>query len=269
MIGAGRFSGRRVLAMMLRHLYVLRRSWPRLFEMAYWPTVQMVLWGFVTLFFRQHSSWVAQAVAVLITGALFWEVLFRSNLGVSVSFIEEMWSRNLAQIFISPLRPFELVVSLILMSLIRTLIGVVPAAVLALPFYDVWVFGMGLPMLAFFVNLLVMGWSIGLLISGLLLRFGLGVESLCWAGIFVVAPVSGVYYPIATLPAWLQPVSWTLPSAYVFEGMRAVLFENVFRFDLFAGAVLLNLAYLGLAAAFFLTMFRAARRHGLLMQQGE
>src|SRR5512144_1093433 len=88
------FSWRRVGALLLRHLYVLRRSWPRLLELAYWPTVQMVLWGFVTLFFVQHSTWVAQAAGVLISAVLLWGVLFRSNLGISVTFMEEMWARK-------------------------------------------------------------------------------------------------------------------------------------------------------------------------------
>ncbi len=263
------FSWRRISAMILRHLYVMRRSWPRLLELAYWPLFQMILWGFITVFFLSHSSWVAQAAGVLITAVLLWDVLFRANLGLSISFIEEMWSRNLGQLFVSPLRPYEMVASLVTMSLIRTLIGVIPAALLALPFYDVWVFGMGLPLLAFFTNLLIMGWSVGLLVSGLLLRFGLGVESLCWLGIFLFAPISGVYYPISVLPEWLQPVSWSLPSAYVFEGMRAVLFEETFRTDLFWSAVGLNLLYLGASTAFFLYMFRLARQRGLLLQQGE
>ncbi|MCG8508995.1 MAG: ABC transporter permease, partial [Rhodospirillales bacterium] len=108
--------------MILRHLYVLRRSWPRIIELAYWPTVQMILWGFITTFFLSHSSWVAQAAGVLISGVLLWDVLFRSNLGLSISFIEEMWSRNLGQLFVSPLRPYEMVASLTIMSAIRTLL---------------------------------------------------------------------------------------------------------------------------------------------------
>ena len=144
-----------------------------------------------------------------------------------------------------------------------------PAALLALPFYDVWVFSLGPALIAFFVNLLILGWCVGLIVSGLLLRYGLGVESLCWLGIFLLAPVSGVYYPIASLPEWLQPVSWSLPSAYVFEGMRGVLFDGVFRYDLFFGAVGLNALYFVLSAGFFLYMFRRARDCGLLLQQGE
>lgn len=262
-------SWRRVSAVLLRHLFVLRRSWPRLLELAYWPTVQMILWGFVTLFFLQHSSWVAQAAGVLISAVLLWDVLFRSNLGVSVTFMEEMWARNLGQMFVSPLRPLEMIGALTLMSLIRTVISVTPAALLALPLYDVWVFALGPSLIAFFVNLLVFGWSIGLIVSALVLRFGLGAESLAWVAIFAVAPVSGVYYPVATLPDWLQVVSWGLPSSFVFEGMRAVLFDNAFRYDLLAGAIGLNVVYLALSSALFLCMFRVARQRGLLLNQGE
>jgi len=262
-------SWRRMQAIILRHLYVLRRSWPRILELAYWPTVQMVLWGFVTTFFVQHSSWVAQAAGVLISAVLLWDVLFRSNLGVSLTFMEEMWARNLGQMFVSPLRAYEMVAALMIMSLIRTLISVTPAALLALPLYDIWVFSLGPPLISFFANLMIFGWSIGLIVSALVLRFGLGAESLAWVAIFAVAPLSGVYYPIDTLPGWLQPVAWALPSASVFEGMRAVLFDGTFRLDLLASAVGLNLLYLAGAAAFFLHMFRVARQRGLLLQQGE
>ncbi len=267
--GPGALSWRRMWAMILRHLYVLRRSWPRLFELAYWPMVQMVLWGFITTFFLEHSSWVVRAAGVLISAVLLWDVLFRANLGVCLTFIEEMWARNLGQLFVSPLRPLELVSSLLILSSIRTLISVAPAAVVALPLFDVWVFDLGLPLIAFFTNLLVMGWCIGLVASALVLRFGLGAESLCWLGIFLFAPMSGIYYPIDTLPGWLQPLAWALPSAYVFEGMRAVLFDGLFRLDYFFSAVALNGLYLFLTSALFLYMLRRARVLGLLLQQGE
>ncbi|HEX9701589.1 MAG TPA: ABC transporter permease [Rhodospirillales bacterium] len=263
------FSWRRVGAMLLRHLYVLRRSWPRILELAYWPTVQLVLWGFITTFFIQHSSWVAQAAGVLVSAVLLWDVLFRSNLGVSLSFIEEIWSRNLGHLFVSPLRPYELVASITIMGFLRTVVSIAPAALLAWPLFDVWVFGLGPPLIAFFANLLVMGWAIGLFSSAIVLRFGVAAENICWLGIFLLAPVSAVYYPVATLPGWLQGVAWALPSAYVFEGMRAVLYQNVFRGDLMLAAVLLNVLYLALAAGFFLWMCRVARIRGLLLRQGE
>ncbi|MBL8660153.1 MAG: ABC transporter permease [Rhodospirillales bacterium] len=264
-----RLAARRVYAIILRHLYVLRRSWPRILELTYWPTVQMILWGFVTMFFVQNSSWVAQATGVLISAVLLWDVLFRSNLGVSLSFMEEMWARNLGQLFVSPLRPIELAIALTVMSFIRALISVTPAALLALPLFDVWVFGLGLPLAAFFFNLIIFGWSIGLIVSALVLRLGLGAESLAWVAIFAMAPLSGIYYPIASLPAWLQPIAWALPSSSVFEGMRSVLFGHGFRFDLLASALALNAVYLAVAIAIFLFTIRVARERGLLLQQGE
>lgn len=263
------FSPRRILAMVLRYVYLLRGSWPRILELAYWPTVQMILWGFITQFFMTDSSVLGQAAGLLLSGVLLWDVLFRSQLGVSVVFFEEMHSRNLGHLFVSPLRPYELILALMTISLIRTLIGVGAAAALAVPFYGYSLLDLGLPLIGFFANLLVMGWAIGLLVAALVLRYGLGAESIAWVAIFAVAPVSGIYYPIATLPEWLQPVAWMLPSSYVFEGMRAVLLEQHIRLDLLLQAVLLNVAYLGVGIGVFLFAFQVARRRGLLFQAGE
>jgi ABC-2 type transport system permease protein len=263
------FSARRVGAMCLRHLYILKGSWPRVLEMAYWPAVNMVVWGFTSQFFSANSSWVAQAAGVLIGAVILWDVMFRGNLGVSLSFMEEMWSRNLGHLSVSPLRPYELVASLICMSLIRTLIGVLPAAVLAIPLYGYSIFTLGLPLIAFWANLMVTGWAIGLAVSALVLRFGLGAESLAWVLVFAVAPVAGIYYPVATLPAWLQPVAWALPPAHVFEGMRAVMFGHGFRADLLLTATALNALYLTVGVALFLRVYHTARIRGQLLNVGE
>jgi ABC-2 type transport system permease protein len=262
-------SATRVAALVLRHLYVLRGSWPRLFELAYWPTMQMIIWGFITVFLYTNSSWVARAFGVLLSAVMLWDVLFRGQLGFTLSFLEEMWARNLANLFVSPLRPIEHVLSLIAMSLIRTLLGVLPAALLAIPLYHFSIFSLGLPLLGFFVNLLVMSWAMGLPITALILRFGQGAENLAWFLIFMIAPVSAVYYPVTVLPAWLQHVAWALPSTYVFEGMRAVLIQHQLRLDLMLDAALLNLGYLAIGVVVYLYVFRLARRHGLLLQQGE
>lgn len=263
------FSAQRVGAMVLRYSYLMRHSWPRVLELAYWPTMQMILWGFINEFMRSQSSWVAQAAGMFIAAVLLWDVLFRGQLGVSVVFFEEMYSRNLGHLFVSPLRPYELVVALLTISLIRTLIGVGAAALLAIPLYHYSIFSLGLPLLAFFANLLIMGWAIGLMVVAMVMRYGLGAESLAWAVVFAVAPVSGVYYPISTLPSWLQPLAWALPSSHVFEGMRAVLIDGTVRYDLLLNAAILNLVYLSVGIATFLVVFRVARKRGLLLHIGE
>lgn len=128
---------------------------------------------------------------------------------------------------------------------------------------------MGLPLVAYFANLLVFGTAIGFAAAGLVLRYGLGAEGLAWAIIFVFAPLSAVYYPIATLSIWLQPVALALPSAHVLEGMRILVIDQVFRADHLIYAAGLNVIYLAIGMAVFLYAFRLARRHGLLLQMGE
>jgi ABC-2 type transport system permease protein len=260
---------RRIGAMVLRHLYLLRGSWPRVLEMAYWPVVSMVMWGFTSQFFIRHSDWVSQATGVLLGAVILWDVLFRGNLGVSLSFLEEMWSRNLGHLAVSPLRPHELVLAMLTMSLIRTMIGVLPAVLLAIPFYHYSLFSLGLPLLAFWTNLMVTGWAIGLGVAALILRLGVGAESMAWVVVFAIAPLAGIYYPIAVLPGWLRPIAWALPPAHVFEGMRSVMFGRGVRIDLLISASLLNLFYLSLSAVLFLYSFHVARRRGLLLDTGE
>jgi ABC-2 type transport system permease protein len=267
---ATREAARRIGAIVMRHVYVLRGSWPRLVELLYWPAVQVVLWGLITKFLVTESSLVAQASGLFLSAVLLWDTLFRCQLGVSLTFMEEMWARNLGHLFVSPLRPWELVTSMFAVSLIRTLIGVGGAALLAIPLYHFWIGGvLGPALLAFFVSMVVFGWALGLLISALVLRLGLGAESLAWGLIFLFQPISGVYYPVATLPGWLQPFAWLLPSAWVFEGMRGVLLHGRFDLGLLAGSVAANIGWLILSALAFVWLFRQSRERGLLLQVGE
>jgi ABC-2 type transport system permease protein len=264
-----RFSAGRVWAMLLRYLYLLRSSWPRTLELLYWPTLQMLIWGFMSQFLYANSSYVFRAFGVLLAAVMLWDVLFRGQLGLSMSFLEEMWARNLGHLFVTPLRPYEWVVSLLSMSLIRVLLGIVPAALLAIPFYHYSIFSMGLPLVAFFAVLLVMGWALGLAICGLILHQGMGAEGMAWTVVFTLSPISAVYYPVSILPGWLQHAAWALPSTYVFEGMRAVLFTEIFRADYFFAAAALDAIYLALGATVFFVAFHNARRRGALLQMGE
>jgi ABC-2 type transport system permease protein len=269
MSGPAVLAARRIYAMVLRHLYLLRKSWVRMVEMAYWPTMQMVLWGFIAKFLATNSSWVAQVPGVLVSALLLWEILFRGQLGLSLSFIEELYARNLGHLFASPLRPMELVAAMVCVSAVRTLIGVGTAAALAWVLYKTSIFGLGLPLVAFFTNLLLTGWGIGLMVSALVMRYGLAAENLAWGAIFVTAPISGIYYPISVLPGWLQSIAWWLPTSHVFEGMRGVLIESTFLWNEFWTAAALNVLFLAVGTGLFLASFNGARRRGMLVQIGE
>jgi ABC-2 type transport system permease protein len=263
------YSPRRVGAMILRYWYLLRSSWPRLLELVYWPAVQMMMWGFLQHYIDQNASFFARAGGTFIGAVLLWDILFRGQLGFSVSFLEEMWSRNMGNLMISPLRPGELIAALMAMSVVRLAIGMVPVSLLAIAFFGFNVWSMGLALAAFFANLILTSWAIGIFVSGLVLRNGLGAENLAWTIMFIFLPLTCVYYPVATLPSWLQAVAWTLPPTYVFEGMRTLLTERAFRADLMLEALALNAVFFALAVAAFLALLESARRNGSLLQAGE
>ena len=263
------FSLRRVGAMVLRHWYLLRHSWPRVLDLVYWPAVQMLMWGFLQTYLTSQAGLAAQAGGALIGAVLLWDILFRGQIGFSVSFLEEMWSRNLGNLLMTPLRPIELVVSLMAMSVIRVLIGLVPVTLLAIWFFGFNLWSLGLAVAAFFGNLILTSWTIGLISSALVLKKGLGAESLAWSLTFLLLPLTCVYYPVATLPDWLQWLALALPPTHVFEGLRGVLLRREFDAGAMATALALNALYLSAAGGFFALLLQSARRSGSLMQTGE
>jgi ABC-2 type transport system permease protein len=264
-----RVSAARVGAMMLRHFYLMRSSWPRLLELIYWPLVQMLMWGFLQTYLNQHSGFIAAAGGTLIGAILLWDVLIRGQLGLSVSFLEEMWSRNMANLLISPLRPGEFVAALMAMSLVRLVVSIVPVTLLAIWFFGFNLWSLGFGLAAFFANLLLSGWAVGIVVNGLILRNGLGAEGLAWTLMFLILPLCAVFYPVTVLPAFLQPVAWALPPTYVFEGMRAILIDHTFRVDLMVEALVINAGFITVAIFVFLRLVDSARRIGSLMAIGE
>jgi ABC-2 type transport system permease protein len=263
-------SARRIWGLMYRHLALYRRSWPRLLELVYWPILGICIWGFTTRFLAgRMGTGAAVAVSGLMGGVLLWEVCLRSQMGMAVSFLEELWSRNLGHVFVSPLRPWELVTALIGMSFIRMMIGVLPAIALAWALYAFNLFALGPVVVLFLINLMVMGWWVALGVVSLVLRHGAGAEPLAWSVLFGVMPFSAVFYPVSVLPTAVRPIALVLPSAHVFEGMRGVLLDNTIRWQELGWAGGLNLVWLGLATALFAWQFREARVRGALLSIGE
>jgi ABC-2 type transport system permease protein len=265
----GGISFNRISAMILRYWYLLLSSWPRLLELMYWPILQVITWGFLQSYIAQNANFFARAGGTLIGAVILWDILFRGQLGFSISFLEEMWARNLGNLMMSPLKPIEFLIALMAMSVIRLAIGVIPMTVLALFLFHFNVFALGLPLIAFFCNLIFTSWAVGIFVSGLVLRHGLGAESIVWTLMFALMPLACVYYPVHVLPLWLQYVSWSLPPTYVFEGMRALLIDHVFRADLMLSALVINAVLLLASFAAFLALLRSARRHGSLLGGGE
>jgi ABC-2 type transport system permease protein len=262
-------SWRRIGGMVRRHWYVIRSSGPRTAELIFWPLVSMLMWGFLQTHLAQTTSLALQAAGLFVGGVLLWDILVRSQLGFSVAFLEEIWARNLGHLMMSPLRPFELVASLMVVSLVKLTVAMVPVAVLAYLFFGFNLLSLGIAFAAFFANLVIVSWALGLVSVGAVLRWGMGAESVAWLIVFLILPISCVYYPVTTLPDWLQPLALALPSTYVFEGLRALVLEQTFRSDFMLRALALNLVYVSAGYGLFHVLLESARRNGTLVQMGE
>lgn len=263
-------SMERIYAMLLRHIYLLRGSWVRIFDIIYWPTVQMILWGFISQYLgQQNPNGLHQTIGVFLGAVLLWDTLMRVQIGMAFAYMEEIWSRNLGHLSVSPMRSYEWWGSMMLYSVIRMVVGMLPAILLAIPFYGFSLFDIGLPLLGFVFNLTMMGWWLGFLVAALLLRAGPGAEMVAWAGTFMLAPFCAIYYPIDVLPHGLQIVANLMPAAHVFEGLRDLVHDGVFDAGHMLRAFGLNIIYLLLSVWVLQRSFNHARNQGALFQTGE
>ncbi|MFZ4762532.1 MAG: ABC transporter permease [Alphaproteobacteria bacterium] len=260
----------RIQSMILRYCYLIRGSWPRMLEMMYWPAMNVLLWGMINGHFSQIANQTSGYIFTTLLGAaMLWDVLFRAQMGVSLSFLEELWSCNLAQLFISPLHPREWLISLAFISLIRSLVSLFPAIILAWLVYDYHFWSIGWGLTVFMLNMMLMGWWLGLLSMALILRYGMGAESVAWMLVVLLAPLSAIYYPFSAIPYWLQPVAALLPSPWIFENLRHVLAGQPIDSMLLLRATGLNIFYLFAGVLVFFRGFNGARIRGSLLQQGE
>ena len=259
----------RMYALSLRHIYLIKGSLPRILDLIYWPTIQIVLWGFISKFFTMHSEFYNHTVGIILSSAILYDFLFRSSISFNMLFLEEIWSRNFTNLFVAPLKVSEIITALTATALIRTLIGVVPAVLLATPFFGVSIFELGPSLILLFLSLYLFGITLGLLVTAGLLRYGPAFENIAWSSLFLLAPLGCVYYPLSILPDWLQVLAKILPLVYIFEEVRSILLNNVVNYSNIIIALKLNLVYFSSAVLIFYLAFYGARKKGTLVNIGE
>jgi len=253
----------------LRHFYLIRGSFPRILDLIYWPSIQIILWGFISKFFTTYSDYYNNTVGIILTCAILYDFLFRSSISFNMLFLEEIWSRNFTNLFISPLKIKEIIISLIFTSLVRTLIGLIPAIILTSPLFGISILKLGLPLLFLFLSLYIFGITLGLLVSAGLLRFGPSFENIAWSSLFLLAPLGCIYYPIEILPNFFQLLAKGLPLVYIFDEARNILINGSVDFKNIFNAYFLNLFYLILSIIIFYISFNKAREKGTLINMGE
>ncbi len=259
----------KMYGLFLRHFYLIKGSLPRVLDLIYWPTIQIILWGFISKFFTIYSDYYNSTVGIILTCAILYDILFRSSISFNMLFLEEIWSRNFTNLFIAPLKLKEIIVALIFTALIRTLIGLVPAIILTSPLFGVSILKLGFPLLLLFLSLYIFGITLGLFVSAGLMRFGPSFENIAWSSLFLLAPLGCIYYPIEILPGIFQTIAKILPLVYVFDEARNILLNNLINYENLLYAYLLTLFYLCLGISLFIFSFVKARKKGTLINMGE
>ncbi|MBS2009334.1 MAG: ABC transporter permease [Cyanobacteria bacterium SZAS TMP-1] len=255
----------RIMGLFRRYVFIYMRGSFRILDVAFWPVMDLLVWGFVSVYFiGLNGSGKPGAVTFLIGAIILFNILYRSQQSVTISLLEDLWSRNLLNIFVAPITVAEFICATYLVGLAQVAFVGLSTSILAALLYHFNILSLGFLLVPLFLNLIVMGWSLGLLSSGLILRYGHQAEALCWALPYLVQPFSAVFYPISVLPTWLQPVSRLMPASYVFEGMRSVLQGNADVGADLAWATGLNVAYWIFFSLFYTRMLQAARNRGSL-----
>lgn len=213
----------RLWGITLRYLFLFRRSLDRLSDAFFWPTVDIVLWGMTSKYFAASALADNRLVLILLGGIVLWIFPWRSQYEISVNLLEDLWNRNLVNIFVSPLRFTEWVVALLLLGVGKALISFLYAALLTYLLYAANIFTLGWLLLPHALLLILFGWVFGLLVAGIVMRYGTKIQTLAWTAIYLIAPFACVFYPLSTLPAWGQALARFVPASYVFEAMRSSL----------------------------------------------
>lgn len=233
--------------------------------------MELLVWGFVTTYIQNVAQGpLANVIVFLISGAIFWDILYRSQQGVTISFIEDIWTQNIANLLISPLRIWEWLTATFCYGMVKTSIIAGIMSVIAYFLYNFHLLDLlGLYLIPMIFNLLFFGWALGVFTSALLIRWGHSVEALIWGVPFLVQPISAIYYPLETLPPAVQVVSKFLPSTYVFEGMREIIASGRMPMENILMSFLLNIVFFVMAGLFFMSMYHQSRKKGKLGKLGQ
>jgi len=259
---------RPMAGILFRQVILYRRSVPRWMEIFYWPLLDLLVWGFLTLYLKKIPHFMPTAVSSLLGALLLWDLLYRAQQGISVMFLEEIWSRNLIHLFIAPLTPFHVVAGAIISSIIKVLLSSSVAATLAYFLFSFKIFSLGVDLLFFILALLMMGWALGIMTTAVILRYGQEAEVLAWGVIFLFQPFSAVFNPVSVLPDFARSISKGVPASYIFEGMRHVLIRGTLPGRDLAMAFLLDALYLVLALFVYTRVLSRARHKGFHLKLG-
>jgi ABC-2 type transport system permease protein len=256
----------RIVAVMVRHAYEARRNVDRVTDMIYWPVLDVVMWGFFTTYLGHGLGMQPDVIKFVLSAIIIWGLFYSFQRDLAVGFLDELWSRNLINLFSTPLTISEYMTGLICVNVAKALVGVGAASLLALAAYRFNIFPWLPGFVPYLINLILFAFALGIMITGLIFRYTTKIQALAWSFAGLLAPISCVLYPVKSLPRWLRGIAWTLPTTYSFEGMRQLLAGGGFNPRHFWCGLVLNVLYFVLAIGVFKIVFASAQNRGLLVK---
>jgi ABC-2 type transport system permease protein len=254
----------RTAAVVLRHFYLVRGSPARVLPLFAWVAIDMVLWGFITKYLNAVSAAGFDFVPVFLGAVLLWDFFTRVMHGVTMAFMEDVWSRNFLNVFASPLSISDYVAGLVLSSIGTSAVGLAVMLILASTIFGLSFFAYGLALIPFLLVLFLFGIALGVLGAAVVLRFGPAAEWFIWPVPALISPFAGVFYPVSTLPSWMQHICWMLPPSYIFENVRAIVAGQAVSVPLLVTGCALAICDVIGACWLFVSVYRHTVRTGLI-----
>jgi ABC-2 type transport system permease protein len=253
----------RINALLLKYYYISINRFDRIFDLFYWPLLDIIIWGFMSVYVQKISD--VNLLSMIMGGIILWVFVWRSSQDIAVFVLEDFWTKNLYNLYSSPLKISEMIASLMIWGFLRSMITFAFLASVAIIFYSMNIFSIGIVLLTFFAfALLVFAWALGLIIASAVMRWGARIQVLAWSVVWIVQPFSCVFYPLEALPLWAQKVSFFFPTTHIFEGMRAALSGGVVNYGNLGFALLFSFIAFILTSLLFGASVKKARKTGLL-----
>lgn len=257
-------SLRRVYAIILRYLYLFRRSYDRLTDAFYWPTIDLIVWGLTSAYLKSFAPKSSPIILMIVSGILLWLIVWRAQYEITGGILEDLWNKNLINIFVSPLTFLEWNVAFLTMGIIKIMMSLPFAMLVAYLLYHVQIFLYGFYLIPFIISLTISGWWIGFFVTGIILRFGTRIQTLAWVAVALLSPFAAIYYPVSILPDWAQKIAYATPMSYIFEGSRQIIFQHKLDPKYLFISFILNFIYLTVSIIFIKSSFKKVLSKGLI-----
>ena len=254
----------RIYAMVLRFFYLFRHSYDRIGDAFYWPTIDLMIWGLTSTFFKTFAPNAPQIILIVLSGHMFWLIVWRAQYEITVNLLEELWNRNMINIFVSPIKFSEWIISFIIVGLTKAAMSFPFAMLVVYLAYKINIIFFSWYFIPIILLMFMTGWWVGFFVSGLILRFGTKVQTLAWTFAWLIGPFAAIYYPVSTLPVWAQKIALFIPASYVFEGAREIIYKGYTDPTKFYLSFIINLVYLILSIAFLHLSFKKVLEKGLV-----